>query len=221
MAVGASAALAVGLVGCDAADGAPVSSSSAAPTSAQTQAIENTTASTTLSDDQIAQASAPAKTEMKKKDLETAWPSGSPVIQLNGDNASCEGSGVSIDGSVITISQSGSYVLSGTLDNGRVIVEAPEDADVQLVLDDAQITSTDGTAMHFMQADKVILTLNEGTQNSVTDAENYADTSSEAPNAAIYAQTDLSINGSGTLTVTGQNNNGITTKDDLKAFTVL
>lgn len=121
----------------------------------------------------------------------------------------------------VTITDGGVYVLTGTLTDGRVLVNAP-DADVTLVLQDADITCSDSSALYIYKAASVLLYLPDGTASTLTDGSsyNYSDSVSSAideePNACLYAKSDLIIAGGGTLTVTGNTNNGITGKDTLK-----
>ena len=121
----------------------------------------------------------------------------------------------------VTITSGGVYVLTGTLTDGRVLVNAPG-ADVTLVLQDADITCSDSNALYIYKAASVLVYLPDGTASTLTDGSsyNYSDSVSSAiaeePNACLYAKSDLIIAGGGTLTVTGNANNGITGKDTLK-----
>lgn len=121
----------------------------------------------------------------------------------------------------VTITEGGVYVLTGTLTDGRVLVNAPG-ADVTLVLRDADITCTDSSALYIYKAANVLVYLPDGTASTLTDGSSYDDsdsfssTADEEPNACLYSKSDLIIAGGGTLTVTGNANNGITGKDTLK-----
>lgn len=121
----------------------------------------------------------------------------------------------------VTITDGGVYVLTGTLTDGRVLVNAPG-ADVTLVLRDADITCTDSSALYIYKAANVLVYLPDGTASTLTDGSSYDDsdsfssTADEEPNACLYSKSDLVIAGGGTLTVTGNANNGITGKDTLK-----
>lgn len=121
----------------------------------------------------------------------------------------------------VTITDGGVYVLTGTLTDGRVLVNAPG-ADVTLVLRDADITCTDSSALYIYKAANVLVYLPDGMASTLTDGSSYDDsdsfssTADEEPNACLYAKSDLIIAGGGTLTVTGNANNGITGKDTLK-----
>lgn len=140
------------------------------------------------------------------------------TIALN-DGAVISGSSassVSSNGQTITISGEGTYVLSGTLTQGQVIVEAEDTAKVQLVLKGVSIHNENGPAIRINAADKAFVTLAEGTTNTLTDGSGYTlDEGSDEPNATLFSKADLTINGSGTLNVTGSYAHAINSKDDL------
>ncbi|HYE10348.1 MAG TPA: carbohydrate-binding domain-containing protein, partial [Patescibacteria group bacterium] len=147
------------------------------------------------------------------------WISENPnYIELNGTTATIKGSGAEVKDSKITISAAGVYVLSGKLDNGQILVNVQDKGTVRLVLNGVEINSTDNAPIYIMNAGKTILTLQDGTENFISDGVNYVleDASTDEPNAAIFSKDSLTINGNGTLSVRGSYNNGITSKDDLK-----
>ena len=121
----------------------------------------------------------------------------------------------------VTITDGGVYVLTGTLTDGRVLVNAPG-ADVTLVLQNADITCSDSSALYIYKAASVLVYLPDGTASTLTDGSSYdygdsfSAAADEEPNACLYSKSDLIIAGGGTLTVTGNANNGITGKDTLK-----
>lgn len=138
------------------------------------------------------------------------------TITLNGKTAKSDGNGAKIRDDSIYISKKGTYVLHGTLDDGQIIVELKENENVQLVLDNADITCSFGSAIQVISVKNLYLTLADGSKNSVFDGMVYKeDTSGDNPNAAVFSQEDLIINGSGSLDVTGNYRDGITSKDDL------
>ena len=138
-------------------------------------------------------------------------------ITLNGSSVSCSSSSVAINGSEISISSGGSYVINGTLDDGRIIVDA-DNAKVHLILNGVSIHSETNAAIYVKSADKTTITLADGTDNTLSDSSNYTydDTDKEEPDAVLFSKDDLSINGNGSLNIEASFNNGITCKNDLK-----
>lgn len=139
-------------------------------------------------------------------------------IELEGDTITFEGSGATVDGSVVTITSAGVYNVSGTLNDGQIVIDTQEKGTVQLVLDGADITCSSSAPIYVLNAEKAVITLADGTENRVTDGDSYIleDAESDEPNAAIFSKDDLTINGNGSLTVQANYNNGIASKDDLK-----
>jgi hypothetical protein len=108
-------------------------------------------------------------------------------------------------------------VLSGTLDDGMVIVNATKDDKIQLVFDGVNISNSTGCAVFVASADKVFVTLADGTTNTLSDGATYSlDADNDEPYAALFSKDDLTINGSGSLTVNGNYQHGICSKDDLR-----
>ncbi|MDR9853215.1 carbohydrate-binding domain-containing protein [Paenibacillus sp. VCA1] len=155
--------------------------------------------------------------EYDSDDTSAEWTaSDAAAITLNGTGAAVNGSGAKASGGDVTISSAGTYVISGKLQSGSIVVDAGKDDVVHLVLNGAQIVNPDGPAIQVKKAGKTVLTLNEGTSNTLSDGKTYADTSEDAPTAALYSKDDLTINGTGKLTVQANYKDGITSKDNLK-----
>lgn len=150
----------------------------------------------------------------EKEDLNTEYDSDSSTVELSDNTEEVEG--VSVDGQIVTINQGGTYVLSGELTDGQVVVNVNEDAKVHLVLNDVTITNQQGPAILVEQAEKVVTTLSSDTTNTLTDGDDYQlDGDETEPDATFYSKEDLVINGDGELKVSGNYNNGIRSKDDL------
>ncbi|MET3852470.1 carbohydrate-binding domain-containing protein [Paenibacillus sp. OAE614] len=182
-----------------------------------TEATETTTVNASEANAKLASLKIKDLVEYDADDTTVDWSAGdSTVIKLNGTDATVTGAGAKSSGGDVTISSAGTYVISGKLQGGSILVDAGKDDVVRLVLNGAQIASSDGPAIQVKQASKMVLTLPEGTQNTLSDGTKYADTSEEAPTAALFSQDDLTINGTGQLTVQGNYKDGITSKDDLK-----
>ena len=139
------------------------------------------------------------------------------TITLSGGSAKTSAaSGVSIDGSVITISAEGVYIVSGTLTEGQIIVDADDAAKVQIVLKDASITSSDSAAIYVKSADKVFVTLAEGTENSLANGGSFTADGDTNIDGAVFAKDDITFNGSGSLTIESPAGHGVVGKDDVK-----
>lgn len=139
-------------------------------------------------------------------------------IALHGDSIAVDGEGVAVDGSTATITSAGTYRLSGSLTDGKIVVDiANEDSPVRLILDNAQIRSASSGAIVVVNAEEVEIVLADGTQNTVADGATASatDPAGDEPNAAIFSASDLTISGSGSLTVEGSYNDGIASKDGL------
>lgn len=135
-----------------------------------------------------------------------------------GDTISIYGSGVTVDGSKVVINSAGTYGFTGTLKDGQIVVNAGKEDNVKIVLNGVDITSTNSAPIYSMSSKNTYLVLQEGSENIVTDGENYVyeDETNDEPNATIFSKDDLFISGTGKLTVNSNYNNAITSKDDLK-----
>lgn len=140
------------------------------------------------------------------------------AITLNGDNISCKSSDVNIDGSTITIQKAGTYLLSGTLTDGNIIVDSDDKENVRLIFNGVEISNSTTTPLYIKNAEKTIVTLVDGTENTLSDGENYIldDESNNDPNGTIFSKDDLVINGLGSLTINANYNHGIQSKNLLK-----
>ena len=151
-----------------------------------------------------------------KRDLAGTYDESEAVkITLSGKTATCDSSNVHIEDGVVTIKAAGVYVLSGTLTDGTVVVDAGDDDKVQLVFDGVSITAADYAAIYAKNADKVFVTLTEGTENTLTVSGDYVQTDDNNVDAVIFAKCDLTLGGSGSLTVKDTTGHGIVSKDDL------
>ena len=150
-----------------------------------------------------------------KRDLRADYdPADSIAITLNGSSAACSVPSVKISGSTVTITDDGTYILRGTLDNGMIIVDA-DDEKVQIVLDGAHITSATSAPLYVRQADKVVVTLAEGSENTLKNGGAFVAIDNSDIDAAVYSRDDITLNGSGSLTVESPAGHGIVSNDDL------
>lgn len=150
------------------------------------------------------------------RDKETGYDeSTATVITLNGTSAKCDDSAVSINGTTITLSAEGTYIISGTLANGQIIIDAGKSDKLQLVLDNADISCDTSAAIYVRNADKVFLTLAAGSENTLSTTGGFIAIDDNNIDGVIFSKDDLTLNGSGTLTVNSATGHGIVSKDDL------
>lgn len=150
------------------------------------------------------------------RDMETDYDeTESAVITLSGTGASCDSDAVQISGSTVTIIDEGTYILSGTLDDGIIIVNADDADKVRLVLNGVEIVSADSAAIYVLSADKVFITTAAGTDNILSNGGEYVAIDDNNIDAVIFAKSDLTLNGEGTLKIEAAAGHGIVSKDDL------
>ena len=153
------------------------------------------------------------------KDTATEVGENATIIVLADDGTTITGEGATVEGNVVTITEEGDYVLSGTLSDGRIYVNV--NGNVHLYLNGVDITSSDGAAIALFGKKKKVVTLVEGTVNTLTDAQNYTvfyNDDGDEPNGCLFCKNNLTVNGTGTLVVNGNYNNGISCKDDLVIY---
>ena len=147
------------------------------------------------------------------RDLRTTYDaSTAATVTLTGSGAACSSDAVKVQGSTVTILDEGTYLLTGEL-TGQIIVDAPDDAKTQIVLQGAAIHSDTSAALYVREADKVVVTL-EG-ENTLSCGDSFTAIDENNIDGAVYAKSDLTFNGSGSLTVSAPAGHGVVAKDDL------
>ena len=149
-----------------------------------------------------------------KRDRKTEYDDSAVRILLNGTSATATSDNVQISDNNITITEEDTYVLSGTLDDGTVVVDADDSAKIHLIFDGININSSNSAALLILSADKVTVTL-ASDKNSLSNSGYFAPVDALNVNAALYSKEDLSLNGSGSLTINSPAGHGISCKDDL------
>lgn len=140
-------------------------------------------------------------------------------ITLNGNQVQIEGSGCNEENGTVSITQAGTYVVSGKLEKGSIVVDADKESLVYLILNGVDITNPNGPAMYGKKAEKLIVMLAEGTTNVLTDGKEYVfENETEEPDATLFAKQDLLINGSGELVVQANYGDAIKGKDAVYLF---
>lgn len=214
-----SASLLLGLAACAADPTGQTTVPTGGPTAGQTSGNPDTTGSY-----------APVSVVYDSADIDDTWSSTqSTAVSLCDQGIVIDGTGVSSEGGVVTVSAAGTYVFAGSLTEGRIVVDTTDKELVRLILNGADLTSSEGAVLQINQADKVILILAEGSSNTLTDNRpaptdsavteadeaDGADTSDEA-SAVLYSKEDLTITGAGRLTINANYRHGINGKDELK-----
>lgn len=150
------------------------------------------------------------------RDLDQSYGEITAEISFSGSSAEITGPGASAENAVVTITQEGVYRITGKTADGQIVVNAPK-SKVQLVLDNADITKSDSSAIYIADADKTFVTLAPDSVNSLSDGKTYAypDETVSEPDAAVFSEDSLTINGAGSLSITGNYNDGIRCKDDI------
>ncbi len=188
-------------------------------TAAQTQTAAQT--ETTVQTE--AAASAAAETEdltatalFSERELSGEYDDAEAVtVTLTGSGAEAASDAVQISGSTVTITAAGTYVLTGTLSDGSVVVDADKEDKVQLVLDGVTIYSETFAAIYVKQADKVFITLAEGSVNALSNGGSFTQIDDNNVDAVIFSKDDLTLNGSGSLEISSPGGHGVVGKDEV------
>lgn len=169
----------------------------------------------TVGDDTEADASETDETKADETQADESETDGTKADKSETNETKAASSGVSISGNIITISKEGTYVLSGALSEGQIVVDA-DSAKVQLVLDNVDITCASSAAIYVKNADKTFITLAEDSENILMNTAEYEAIDDNNIDAVIFSKDDLTLNGKGTLTINSEYGHGIVSKDDLK-----
>lgn len=150
------------------------------------------------------------------RDLEGTYEEKEAVSISLADGASeSDSEDVKIEKDTITIFGEGVYVLSGSLSDGQIVVDADK-SKVQLVLSDVSVSNDSTAAIYVKNADKVFVTLKEGTTNTLSVTGEFTAIDDNNIDGVIYSKDDLCFNGTGTLLIDCAGGHGIVSKDDLK-----
>lgn len=135
-------------------------------------------------------------------------------VTLADQTATVTGQGASFSAQTLTISQAGTYVLTGSGKNLKLVVEAADTDQVHLVFQNLTLEG-EGTLLQINKAHEVVISLAEGSQNALTESQASDD---EKVKATIHSQVPLTLNGTGSLTLTALTKNALEVEDDLKVL---
>ncbi len=195
--------------GCGMAQSASAGTGSAASAAAPTQTAALSAA--------VADPDEPTASELfSKRDLSGDYDASEAVaITLTGSSAQADSDAVQIAGSTVTITAAGTYIITGSLENGSIIVDAGKEDKIQLVLDGATIHSETFAAVYVKQADKVFITLAADSVNVLSNGGSFQQIDDNNVDAVIFSKDDLTLNGSGTLQISSPGGHGIVGKDEV------
>lgn len=151
------------------------------------------------------------------RDLDASYDAQSATyIRLSDDSAEVQGLGATATDGTVSVSAAGTYVVSGSIADGEIVVEAGDEDKVQIVLSNASVCSQDGPAISILSADKCFVTLEQDSTNALVDGSAYTlEEGADEPNAALYSKADLTLNGTGSLSIEGNWQHAVCSKDAL------
>lgn len=136
-------------------------------------------------------------------------------ITLSDTGIVSDSKGTFTDGSTVTITKEGNYILNGTLSDGMIIVDVDKTKKVMLVLNGVNINSASSAAIYVKNAEKVFITLADGTENILSNGGSFTAIDENNIDAVIFSKDDLTLNGTGRLIITSPEGHGIVSKDEL------
>ena len=173
------------------------------------------TASMSLTYPAFAQSGAQESQSVTRFQAQTSYDeSQASQITLADQTATVTGQGASFSDQTLTISQAGTYVLTGSGKNLKLVVEAADTDQVHLVFQNLTLEG-EGTLLQINKAQEVVISLAEGSQNALTESQASDD---EKVKATIHSQVPLTLNGTGSLTLTALTKNALEVEDDLKVL---
>lgn len=132
------------------------------------------------------------------------------------DNASaCDNHKTAISKNTVTVNTAGTYIVSGELTDGQIIVDAEDTDKVQLVLSNASVNKNSGAAILVRSAKKVFVTLENGSKNTLTSTGEFDKTENNKADGVIYSKEKLTLNGKGSLNITSDSGHAIVCNDDM------
>ena len=167
--------------------------------------------------DDARQTTAQTRTGASAEVVDTAKTTGDDTFSDRDLDASYDADAgrITLAGEDVRITEAGTYILSGTLTDGQIVVEADKEAKIQLVLDGVSVTKNGSAALYIKQADKVFVTLADGSQNTLASTGSFTPDGDINVDAAVFSRDDITFNGSGALTVSAEAGHGIVGKDEV------
>ena len=207
------------LAGCGSNETAATSAASSEAQNESTENLSDETLSTTetgSADTENSLDESAMDLEFTARDLDVGYEESTAVqVTLSDSGIQVSGDGAEADGTTLTIKEEGTYVISGSLSSGQIVVEADDSAKIHLVLNGVSVLCENSAALLIRGADKVFVTLAEGSENTLESGSEAPSGEDENVDGVIFSRSDLTLNGSGSLTINAGYKHGIVSKDDL------
>lgn len=138
-------------------------------------------------------------------------------ITLNNTFIDANGKGLIVNSNKVTITSSGTYIISGSLKDGQIIVNAKENDIVKIILNGINISNSNTSPFYIIKSKKTIINLADNKENIINDSNSYIfhNKNEDEPNASLFSKSNLTILGNGSLTINGNYNDGISSKEGL------
>ncbi len=145
-------------------------------------------------------------------------PDSETIVLLKDNNSSITNNngGVVVQNNDIYVTKGGIYRFSGTLSNGKIIVNLEETEQAELGLDGVDISCDYGAPIGIFNGDKVEISAKNESENYIKDVRTTLEDTQDGSNSAIYSKIDTKIKGRGYLNVLADYNNGIGVSKDLE-----
>lgn len=151
-----------------------------------------------------------------KRDLDQSYDESKCIkVDLSSGSITPAANGVTVSGGNVTIKKEGVYIITGSAADGQIIVDADKAEKIQLVLNGLTLTSATSAAIYVRSADKVFITTAAGSENRLENGGKYVAIDDNNIDACIFSKSDLTLGGSGSLTVVAAEGHGVVSKDDL------
>ena len=207
------------LAGCGSNETAATSAASSEAQNESTENFSDKTLSTTetgSADTENSLDESAMDLEFTARDLDVGYEESTAVqVTLSDSGIQVSGDGAEADGTTLTIKEEGTYVISGSLSSGQIVIEADDSAKIHLVLNGVSVRCENSAALLIRGANKVFVTLAEGSENTLESGSEAPSGEDENVDGVIFSRSDLTLNGSGSLTINAGYKHGIVSKDDL------
>ena len=207
------------LAGCGSNETAATSAASPEAQNESTESLSAETLSTTetgSADTENSVDESAMDLEFTARDLDVGYEESTAVqVTLSDSGIQVSGDGAEADGTTLTIKEEGTYVISGSLSSGQIVIEADDSAKLHLVLSGVSVRCENSAALLIRGADKAFITLAEGSENTLESGSEAPSGEDENVDGVIFSRSDLTLNGSGSLTINAGYKHGIVSKDDL------